>query len=260
MAVLRAGFLPELSSIPSASWCDAGHLGDAWLDRQPSESPSRLLLDSRLEGQHRWWLPACTGDAAPDFCKESAFFHPPFLTFLWWCDYSEGFPKLAWKSARLPCFWEVLNQKLPACKLFATDNLLADYFLLLVKCLWIAPFFLYTEWLFRCDCLNIWTPARPWPLSVEGEQWVGACSTWCSAFSSVGLAVICNVNHTAQSFRNTKATQELFQQSRSTKDLKYCGIRLPGRVFYGLQITRLLVQCWEKSWPKSGICKSWHPK
>lgn len=174
MAVLRAGFLPELSSIPSASWCDAAHLGGAWLDRQPSESLSRLLLDSQLEGQRRWWLPACTGDAAPDFCKENAFFHPPFLTFLWWCDYSEGFPKLAWKSARLPCFWEVLNQKLPACKLFATDNLLADYFLLLVKCLWIAPFFsLYwvalQMWL--SEYLNPCTPLTSfsWGRTVDGS-------------------------------------------------------------------------------------------
>lgn len=172
---LRAcGFLPEFSSIPLASWCNASHLTGAWLDRLPSESLSRLLLGSRPAGQPGWWLPVCTGDAAPDFCWENGSFHPPFLTFAWRCDYSEGLPWLARKSARLLCFWEVLNQKLAACVLFAIDNSLADFFLLLVKCLRIAPFFLYTVWLFRCDYLSIWTPAPPELLSVEGGTVAGS--------------------------------------------------------------------------------------
>lgn len=47
-------------------------------------SPS---LASWPEGQPRSWLPVCTGDAAPEFCRENASSHPPFLTFLWQCDY-----------------------------------------------------------------------------------------------------------------------------------------------------------------------------
>lgn len=188
-----------------ASWCDASHFSGAWLDRQPSESLSRLLLGSRPEGQPGWWPPVCTGDAAPHFWWENGSFQPLFLTCVWRCDYSEGLPSPARKSARLPCFWEVLNQKLLACELFATDNLLAGFFLLLEKCIRIAQFLPYTVWFFRCDW--VFEPLRPlYFFQLRGNSGRERAALGVQPLAPWGWLSFATSSHTAWIFRNTKAT------------------------------------------------------
>lgn len=136
----RAGFLAELCSILPASWCAAGCLGAAWLDGQPSESLSGLLAGGTARV-----MASCLHRRCSSWILQRECLLPPTLFNLFmavWLFVGLSFTE----ENLLACpVWDVLNQKLTACELFATDKLFADFFLLLVKCLWIAQFLIYTD-------------------------------------------------------------------------------------------------------------------
>lgn len=201
--------------------CLAGQMAQ-WV---PVPAPTR-----QLEGQPRWWLPICTGDAK----RLPAKSHTPFLASVWWRDYLEGLPSVARKPARLPCFWEVLNQNLPVRELLAPLFSSASEMPLNS-----SVFSLY--WLTLKTSLRICTPSASfsWAEAVDGSvqhvQHLAPLVWLCFAMWITQLKV----------FESPKQLKNIFNRVDPQKTQKiqkrYCSINLPGTILYRVHIMRRLV-------------------